>query len=149
MGPEWRRVLAALDAAGRDLPEKLRNEVADVTRPLVKEAQGKVMNFPVKGTGHTGLRARVAAGVGTKVLKSGVQIYASMNKKNEKGIPLGMDSAAGWRHPVYGNRHAWVVQHTGGDWFQHTFEDGRPRFESGLDRVLRDAADTVDREGGR
>lgn len=151
-GEDFRLVANALRAVDASLPGNLRKELRQAVRPLVARAKAKVRALPTHGVKHTGLRRRVAAGVGVRVSTSrtpGITITTSMRDPSEAAIPRGMDSRVGWRHPVFGNRDAWVTQHTGGSWFRETFADGREEIQRDVRDVLERAADTVADAGGR
>jgi hypothetical protein len=146
-GPEWKRVEAALrrvDAnAAADFAAKIRagaEELADETRKAV-------MQIPTYGHKHTGLRGRVAQGVGVKLTGKGVQVTASMNRKDERNLPAYLDQRDGWRHPVFGNRSVWVRQTTGGSWFSEVLQDGQPELERDLTEVWEDAARLIAESG--
>jgi len=144
-GPEWKRVAAALDAEDKALGDRFRAELRDASDVLARRAQQEVMNIATHTTRHSGLRARVAKGVGTKLTAGGVIITSSMNHKDETNIPAYLDMQKGWRHPVYGNRHEWVLQETGGSWFRATIEDGEQMVERRLTDIFEDAARTISR----
>jgi hypothetical protein len=146
-GPEWKRVEAALLAVDKDLAEKLRAEIRDAADTLVNRAQHAVERIPVHGSKHSGFRVRVAEGVGVRLTASGVQISASMNRKDERNLPAYLDAQAGWRHPVYGNEHNWVRQGTGGSWFRETIENGHDMIENRLTGVLEQAARDIAHDG--
>lgn len=139
-GPEWKRVAAALDRVDKGLGDKFRREVREAADRLANRAQAEVMKIPVYGMKHTGLRARVARGVGVKITGSGVDITTSMNERDEVNLPAYLDSQSGWRHPVFGNRHVWVRQETGGSWFRATIESGRDDIENDLHDVMDNGA---------
>ena len=142
-GPEWRRVALALDAEDKALGDRFRAQLRDASDVLARRAQQEVMNIAVHTGQHSGLRARVAKGVGTKLTAGGVIITSSMNRKDETNIPAYLDMQKGWRHPVYGNRHEWVSQQTGGSWFRETIADGEQMVERRLMDVFEDAARTI------
>lgn len=146
-GPEWKRVAAALDAEDKSLGDKFRREVREAGDMLAARAQAAVMRIPTTGAKHSGLRARVAKGVGTKITASGVDITTSMNDRDETNLPAYLDSQAGWRHPVYGDRDVWVRQDTGGSWFRATIESGQDDVQDRLSDVMDDAARTISRAG--
>lgn len=146
-GPEWQRVAAALDAQDKSLGDKFRREVREAGNLLAARAQAAVMRIPVTGTKHTGLRGRVAKGVGTKITMSGVDITTSMNERDETNLPAYLDSQAGWRHPVFGNRDVWVHQDTGGSWFRATIESGRGDVEDRIHDIMEGAARDISRAG--
>lgn len=146
-GPEWKRVAAALDREDKALGDKFRREVREAADLLAARAQAAVMRIPTYGVSHTGLRGRVAKGVGTKITGHGVDITTSMNERDETNLPAYLDSQAGWRHPVFGNRDVWVRQDTGGSWFRATIESGRNDIEDRLEEVMDDAAGRISRAG--
>lgn len=151
-GPEWRTTVEALRAVDKELPRWLRDEMKDSIDGLVDEAQSRVESVGIVGgphTGHTGLRARVAAGVG---VRSGLgrnpylRVYTQMANPSEAGIPRGLDSASGWRHPVFGNKSVWVREMpTRSGWFTDTFSDAQGKVENALERALEQAAEFIDR----
>ncbi|WP_432001232.1 hypothetical protein [Streptomyces sioyaensis] len=151
-GEEFQRVATALREVDARLPGQLRSELRKAARPLVARAKTKVRALPTHGRSHTGLRRRVAAGVGIRVSTSrhpGVTITTKMADPSEAVIPRGMDSQRGWRHPVFGDTDNWVTQHTGGSWFRETFADGRDEVQAAVRQVLENAAQTIADAGGR
>lgn len=146
-GPEWRRVDAALKSVDATLSEKFRNELRDAAGVLARRAQQEVMRIPATTGQHSGLRARVAKGVGVKATKAGVQVTTSMNYKDERNLPAYLDNRAGWRHPVFGNTSVWVYQGTGGSWFRETLEGGQDMIADRLERIFDDAARVIARAG--
>jgi hypothetical protein len=143
-GPEWKRVDRALRAVDERLSYEFRAELRDAADVLARRAQHEVMNIPTYTANHSGLRARVAKGVGVKMAAGGVNITASMNYKDERNLPAYLDAQSGWRHPVFGNRSVWVSQETGGSWFRETIASGDDmignRFEDIFERAVRTIA---------
>jgi len=146
-GPEWKRVEAELRRQSATLAENFRNEIREVGETLSRQAAEEVMRIPTYTSKHSGLRTRVAQGVGTKLTKTGVQITTSMNDKDEINIPAYLDINRGWRHPVFGNRHVWVEQETGGNWFRETIATGQPMIQRRMEEIFEDAAETIGRAG--
>jgi hypothetical protein len=146
-GPEWKRVEAELRRQNMVLADQFRQEIRDAGNDLAKLAQAEVMRIPAYTAQHSGLRARVAKGVGTKLTTSGVQITSSMNDKDEVNIPSYLDINNGWRHPVFGNRHVWVTQETGGSWFRDTIAHGQPVIQHRMEEIFQDAARDIGRAG--
>jgi hypothetical protein len=142
-GADFRRAIDALRITDETLAERLRDALVEAVKPLVDKSREDVMALAVHGIKHTGLRARVAAGVGTRITRDGVTISASMNRAGEASLPAYLDADNGWRHPVYGNRHVWVLQTTGGEWFAKPFEEGQEDLADALHEVLEDVAQEV------
>lgn len=146
-GPEWKRVERQLRELDANLAEDFRHELRTQTEVLAEKTREAVMRIPTYGTEHTGLRGRVAKGVGVKVTGAGVQVSASMNERDERNLPAYLDAADGWRHPVFGDRHTWVRQTTGGSWFEDVLQDGQPEVEEALTDIWEDAARRIAQAG--
>ena len=146
-GPEWKRVSAALRAVDQSLEHEFRADLRDAADVLARQAQHEVMSIPTYTANHSGLRARVAKGVGVKLSPVGVVVTASMNHKDERNIPAYLDVMAGWRHPVFGNRSVWVHQGTGGSWFRETISDGDRMIADRFEDIYERAARTIARAG--
>lgn len=146
-GPEWKRVADALAAENSRLGDQFRRALRDEAGQLASQAQAAVMRIPTHTRNHSGLRRRVASGVGTKITGSGVQITASMNERDETNLPAYLDAQSGWRHPVFGNRHEWVQQNTGGSWFRATIERGQPEIERRMEEIFDGASRVIARAG--
>lgn len=151
-GPEFNRVATALRSIDRRLPTKLRKDIKNQVKPLVRQAKFKVINLPVEGhSGHTGLRRRVARGVRVRVgvgRNAYVRITTVMSDPSQAIIPRGLDNPLrGWKHPTFGHEPE-VTQHAAGHWFVDTFAHGRDEIRDGIHHVLEDAAEFVARQGG-
>lgn len=146
-GPEWKRVEAALRAVDARLAREFTAVLREKADDLADHTRKAVMEIPTYGHKHTGLRGRVAGGVGVKLTAKGVQISSSMDRASERNIPAYLDARDGWRHPVFGNRHNWTRQTTGGAWFSDVLADGQPEVERALTDVYEDAARTIAEAG--
>jgi hypothetical protein len=146
-GPEWRSVLLAMDRERETIPMKLKSALVEETPETVSEAKKAALRLPAKGRKHTGLRGRIAAGVGARPTPGGIRITTSMPSHDEAIIPRGMDRTMGWRHPVYGNQNVWVRQR-GYSWFRETVADNRRDYEDALTDVLESSAHNIADAGG-
>lgn len=151
VGEEFRRVVIALREMDASLPAQLRKELRQAARPLAQRAKDRVRAIPTHGRKHTGLRSRVARGVGIRAAigrNPAVKITTSMARPDEAAIPRGLDSPRGWRHPVFGNTNKWVQQHTYAPWFMDTMREGGNDIKRDVKHVMDEAANRVAREGG-
>lgn len=148
-GPEWERVVAALGRANDELPGQLRDAIEDDAEELAKVARGRVLGLPTpRHAGHTGLRAKVAAGVHVERQGTGgVRVQTSMPTPSEGIIPRGLDRPKGWRHPLFGDKNHWF-SNPGYDWFISTFAHSEDLIERDLLDVLKRAAENVADAGG-
>ena len=140
-GPEWLRIIEVLGRVNEELPHQLRDAIHDEAEDLADVARNRVLGLPTpRNAGHTGLRAKVAAGV--QVIdrgEGGVRVTTTMATSSEGIIPRGLDRAKGWRHPLFGDKSRWF-SNPGYDWFLSTFSRSEGEFEDKLDKVLQSAA---------
>lgn len=127
----FKRAARDLRAAGRkDLMNEMRRDIRTSAKPAVQAAKQAARAIPSKGRG-TGLRTRIAAAIGVQIRTgaktAGVRIRVASSRMpaDQRKLPRALDVSRGWRHPVYGNRNAWVTQ------------DGHPYFLKTLDRHRR------------
>jgi hypothetical protein len=149
--PEWKVAAAQLGVVENRLPQWIEEQLDDAIDPVVGRAQAAAKRVDIQGgpTRSTGLRGRVAAGVG---VRKGVstkstayfRIFTSMANQSESPIPRGMDSPKGWRHPLWGNKNHWFQSRpTRTGWFTDTVSDSADEIERAVARALDVAANTV------
>lgn len=117
-GRDLRQLAQALRTAGD--PQKirgdLRKDVAAAMKPMQQAVQDNVKATPARGAKHTGLRRDVARATRIRVLASSAQaavkleVAPSRMPAGKRSLPALLDGRGRWRHPVYGNRNAWVTQ---------------------------------------
>lgn len=137
-----RRFRAAADG---QLRSDLNAELLRASPPVVAKTRARVLGaaFPVVpgdgGSEPTGFRARLAAATGTEPLGNGVRFRVDGATVGERGHRLAMLSdtelAPRWRHPVFGNREAWVTQR-GQPWFFSSIRPEEPRFRRGVETAM-------------
>lgn len=78
-----------------------------------------------------GLRESVAAATKLQITAKGVRFVVSSAQlpEGQQSLPRHLDSAKGWRHPVFGNREVWVAER-GGPWFAETLKKRAPEFRA-------------------
>lgn len=109
------RELARMDDAA--VKRIFKKRLEDAARPFVPAVRASALAIPAAGKKHTGLRARIAATAETASWDSGprqvsvaVEIQPKRMPPREMSLPLMMDGAKRFRHPVFGNRLNWVSQ---------------------------------------
>lgn len=141
-GPEWQATADALRDVDDTLAERFKTALEEAARATLAELRRAALDLPARKLKHTGLRARIAGGVGMKTTVKGIRFTTEMPPGQEE-LPRGEDNGVrGWRHPVYGNSNVWVNQR-GGSWFKSTIADDRPRFERSFNDVLNEAVDQI------
>ncbi len=142
LGQLARRLRAAGDGLQRDLNAELARTAPPVltrVRSVVRAAE-----FPAApgagGAGPTGLREGLAGATRSTPLGNGVRFYvdgAAVGRPRGHRLAMLSDTelAPRWRHPVYGNREAWVTQ-VGRPWFFAPIRAEEPRFATGVGRAI-------------
>jgi hypothetical protein len=143
LGPDWYLVPDQLDQENDRAEELLGIALRDAMAPILADVRQEALQLPSHGTKHTGLRARLAAGVDTEQYgKSRIRVVARA-EPGEEALPRGMDSGIrGWRHPVYGNKEVWVTQR-GGSWFREPIAEHGEFIERQLGDVVDHMAERV------
>jgi hypothetical protein len=138
---EYRRLSKALkDAARKDLQAELRQEIRRAGQPALTATRSAVLGVDMSGgpAGRsTGLRARIAAATKLQVLGSGIRFTVrekQVDPKYGERLVLGSEGTP-WRHPVFGNRKAWVPQ-VGQPWFYPTLRSHGPAFRQAAVRAM-------------
>jgi hypothetical protein len=140
-------ITRAMALENATIPNDLKNSIHDSAGTLGDRARLRVVLEPTYSNKHSGLRARVAKGVGLQELTDGWRVTTSMDAPSEAAIPRGMDQH-GWRHPVFGNKDVWVVEGmTDFSWFMDTMQEGEDVVGNGLEQELENAAERIDNAG--
>lgn len=109
--------------------------------PIAKAKSNARTRLPQAG----GLAADVAKSrfttkTRTGVRTAGVRIEAKNARYNARTVNWGRV-----RHPLFGNRNHWYDQAIPRDWFYDAMMDSRPVFRAGVQRVLKQVAQDLDR----
>lgn len=108
-------------AGEKDLRREMHRGIRRAAGPLIADAREHARATLPK---HGGLNERVARSKFSVRARSGrdpgVRIIA-------KGVDARLDKAGRDRHPVFGDRHVWVVQQVRPGWFRIPMERGAPR----------------------
>lgn len=150
-----KRVVVAIEAEEgsgklkRDLGEKLRAAV----RPAAEESKRSLLSMHSAGLSHGGesLRADVARRVSVSARLAGGD--PGVRVKVGWGGPRGfytaarrLNRAAGWRHPVYGDREIWVHQTGKPEWFEAPLRAHRDDYRDAVLSAMRDMAERIARD---
>ena len=127
MVAELQRIVASLESMNSfAVTRELRRELAKAARPFVPRVRAAILNIATHGDKHTGLRLRIAASVEAysyiyyEVAAVGVRVSTQRMPNGQKSLPLMMEGAKIWRHPVFGDTENWVTQ------------EPHPYFEEGM-----------------
>lgn len=152
------RDLKAAGERGRGLRREMRRNIREAAKPAVADVRRAVMAVQVTSTrsGHarpdssTGLRARVAKATSVSVTATGVKIKVSGRKlgpgqrKLARYLDAELQSYKNWRHPVFGNRENWTVQH-GQPFFFVTLRKHTRDFRRAVDEAMQETAERIAR----
>lgn len=105
---DFARLFARSSLVEAKLRTGLRRDIRNVAKAAAEDSRREVLKEPTrrgKHPRHTGLRERIAAGIGVSILtgnnRAGVQITS-------RGfLARAYDKPQGWRHPTFGNTAVW------------------------------------------
>lgn len=106
------RVSALLKDAPKEMQRELYRELNSITKPLRAAMRDEIPNaLPRRG----GLAARVQqrSSFTASARKGGAFVGVSIRARGRKGTDVRMLESGRLRHPVFGNRRAWVEQTAG------------------------------------
>lgn len=118
------------------LSSKARGSGARAARTafrISKRKRGLSEHAKAKIHAHTGLRSSAARAtqlqvtLGGKTVRARIRVNSSMMPADQRKLPAHMNSGR-WRHPVLGNKRAWVTQTVSPDhWFDRAVDKGGPK----------------------
>lgn len=141
---EWQRLASKLrEAANGGLRSAMRERIQSSARPLLSELKNSAMQLPSHHGNPDGLREKLVRGTSLEVTPRGVRFVASARPFGPTGsnMPRRVNTGV-WRHPVFGNRKAWVGQKMPAGWFSDPLKKSTPRFR----RAVLDAMDDTKRK---
>jgi hypothetical protein len=145
---EFGALARRLRQAGRsDLRLELTRAVREAGKPVKDAAKVNVLALPAHGPKHTGLRGRVARTVKLSVRTSGggVGVRVSAGPAGTDVGRLARHMNVGrWRHPVYGNRNAWVTQTMPPGWFDRATEHAAPKARQEIQDAMRRVREQIE-----
>jgi hypothetical protein len=143
------------EPAKKKLRADLRAQINEAGKPILDEVRERVRTLPVTSHGGgtaqrrsfnvskarteravknatkrpAGLRETIAKATKIKITAKGIQfvVASSALPADQVSLPRHLDSAKGWRHPVFGNKSNWVSQ-KGQPWFASTISKRAPQF---------------------
>jgi hypothetical protein len=122
-GTDFAEVASVLTGGGRDVPRQLQKDLRQAARPMVRAMQAAIVDVGMttevrtgtavglRGSGGGGLRAAIAGAVRVRPTSVGAIIDVDTGSLGDRqNLPALIDGQGRWRHPVLGNRRAWVTQ---------------------------------------
>lgn len=147
---EFARVTAKLRAAGRgDLQRSMVAKLRRRGQPAVQAARSSIRAAtmpakPSKGGGaSSGLRGKAAAAIGMTATPKGVSIRVDGKKVDPAygtSLFLALNGLTRLRHPVFGNRSAWVTQRGGSERFFSALKPFSQQWRKDVEQVIEDYA---------
>lgn len=122
-GTNFAHVAEALAGGGAEIPRSLQRDLVKAARPMQRAMQAAIIDVSMTvsqrngtaaglpSTSGGGLRASIAAAVRIRPTSIGAIIDVNTGSLgNRENLPALIDGQGRWRHPVLGNRYAWVTQ---------------------------------------
>lgn len=140
-----------LRAAGNEnLRASMQRRIRRAAEPLKNDLQSAIRSNPIRGTGgHSApsynsrpLRATIADAIRISVRNTGgdagarVWVDKGALPADIRNLPQKIEDGR-WRHPVFGNRHAWTTSYSS-PWWDKTVREHEPRMRAAVARVLDD-----------
>lgn len=141
-----------------ELGRELRRGVRTAAKPVISEMKdaigGNAMNGQSRavdpsraftGGGSGGITAKMQRAVRLRISGGKVRIYVNQSMMGSANrVPAYIDAGKAWRHPVMGNRSAWVSQAGSAQgWFTDTATKHFPQITNTVQDVLDDVAHKV------
>lgn len=143
-----KNLLKVMRSAGRDLRRDMGKEIRHVAQPVIEDMRSEIsgMSLPATGgekpysgpTGAGGITGRIAAATKVSITGRGVRIRVNNGSLgNARKLPAYIDAGKTWRHPVMGNRRAWVSQTASEPgWFTKTGLQHHPQIKREVTEIL-------------
>lgn len=142
---DLKRLSRQLREAGN--PKQVRRDLTKGLRagakPAVVAVKAAALALPDKpGNASPGLRKELAAATSIQVRtagnSAGVRVRISRARMGDRAALAKVTNKGRWRHPVYGNRSAWVTQTSRRGWFDAATRSAAPAVRRSLKKVLDD-----------
>lgn len=156
-GDEIKAAADALRKVDKSLPGKMRYLIEKDVRPIIAEEKAGLRGLNTSGvSGHTGLRRKLAVGVGVKV-RSGsgrrgrpaaIRIVTKVPDRSLAMLPRGLDAEfGGWRAPLFGNKEYWYHHETrsGYSWFMGPPQKHGHELYTKINKILQSSAEEIAR----
>jgi len=142
-GNDLRRISRELRSMdNKEIKKRFTKELRAVGKPLVPLVRSSIRSIPSKrGYSPQGLRGQLARATRLEVKtvgrQAGVAIRVDGRKmpSHMKSLPSMVEGKKRFRHPVFGNREAWVNQDPN-PYFYSTLRVAGPASRRGVSRVL-------------
>lgn len=143
-----KNLLRVMRASGRDLRRDMGKEIRRVAQPVIDDMRSEIsgMSLPATGgkepysgpSGGGGITGRIAGATKVSITTGGVRIKVNTGALgNARKLPAYIDAGTTWRHPVMGNRKAWVSQTAASDgWFTKTGIRHHPQIKREVVEIL-------------
>lgn len=129
------------EAGDRGLRKELLAGIRKTNKPTISAVRDSARTkLPRRG----GLAEEVASSkIGTRTKLSGSRVGVEIKGTGRIGI-RGINRGR-LRHPVYGNRKAWVSQQVPAGWFTDPIEQDLPRIREGIEDAMKSVARKIER----
>lgn len=129
-------------AAAGGLQRELERQLRIAGRPVVAALRAEILSMPTKGTGHTGLRAKIAGATRSAARTGGVRFYVATGALGGQAVlPEKIEAGPGWWHPVFGHRP--FVHQNSWPWFQRTVTAHEGELRDAVEDAMQRVADQI------
>lgn len=136
---------------GTRIRREIAAELRKAVEPAIDDAKGRILAMRSAGLAHQGepLRTAIAAKVKAQARLSGkasgvrVRVATTPDLRGFRLAPRRTNRAAGWRHPVFGDRDRWVHQTGAVGWFDDAMHANPDQYVAAVRRVIEDTAQRI------
>lgn len=133
----------------KELKKRFRKELRAAAAPLVPKVRASIRSIPSsRGYSPDGLRGALSKAVKLEAKTTGKQAGVAIRvdgrkmPSHMKSLPSMVEGKKRWRHPVFGNREAWVNQPSE-PYFYHVFRAAGPAARRAVSKVLNDISKDI------
>lgn len=130
-----------LKTADKELRKGLLREIRTAGKPTVESVKESARSTLPRGGGLGDLVARQSYGVRTRLSGKSAGVRIQGTGRTVRGLES-LDSGT-VRHPVYGNRGAWVSQSVTPGFFTKPITDDLPRFRRAVEQAIESTAESI------
>lgn len=142
-GEDLRRISRELRRMDNpELKKRFRRELRKAAQPMIPLVRNSIRSIPSKRVyQQDGLRGRLAKATRLEVRTVGknasvaIRVDGRKMPSHQKALPRAMEGTKRWRHPVFGDRNAWVDQ-PDHPYFFHVVRSVGPHARKGVNKVL-------------
>lgn len=137
------RVSKALkDVGDGELRKRTLAGIRNQGKPTIADIRANALGSLPAGGGFAAIVAKTPIGVRTRLSPTTAGVTIRVTGKGDRE---GLDRRGRLRKPLFGNRSLWYTQNVRPGWFSEPVEENAPEFRRGIEQVLTDIKQEIER----